>query len=122
MITPDNFGIEKKWLAVMGAQIRMKHMGSTAADLVIEYTIDEATHSIELKADAFDSKLFEAFFVSVLEKRHCLDVVRDDRTEWTPPRPQYRLFLTMHGQRYEVMAHRLVLVVDEGMAIVLEPL
>ena len=36
-------------------KIRMKHMGSTAADIDIEYDIDEAKRVVEIKAQAFDS-------------------------------------------------------------------
>lgn len=102
-------------------KIRMKHMASTAADHEIQYEIDEASHVVELESVAFDSALFADFFVSVLERRNRIEAIRDDRTEWTPARPAYRVFLTLHGQRYEVTAHRLMKEVGGGITVVLEP-
>lgn len=103
-------------------EIRMKHMASTAADLEIRYEIDEFSPVVELEADAFDSKLFESFFVDILEQRNGVVAIRDDRTEWNPPRPPYRVFLTMQGRRYEVTAYRLMQVMGGGITLVLRPL
>jgi hypothetical protein len=100
-------------------KIRMKHMGSTAADLSVEYEIDEAAQVVELRTDALDSALVADFLESVLQRRHNIGAIRDDRTEWNPPRPPYRVFLTMHGQRYEVTAHRLMQ--GGGITVVLNP-
>jgi hypothetical protein len=102
-------------------KIRMKHMGSTAADLNVEYEIDEAAQVVELRTAAFDSALIADFLESVLQRRHGIEAIRDDRTEWNPPRPPCRVFLNMHGRRYEVIAHRLMKEVGGGFAIVLEP-
>lgn len=103
-------------------QIRMKHMGSSAADLDVEYEIDEASQIVKLETRAFDSALFGDFFVSVLQRRHGIEAIRDDRTEWNPPRPPYRVFLTMHDRRYEVTAHHLMKEAGGGISIVLKPL
>jgi len=102
--------------------IRMKHMGSTAADLEIRYEINEASQVVELETSAFDSELFVGFFVNILEQRNGIKVIRDDRTEWNPERPPYRVFLTMQGRRYEVTAHRLMQVLGGGITIVLNPM
>jgi hypothetical protein len=100
----------------------MKHMGSSAADLDMDYEINEVSHVVELEADAFDSTLFVSFFVDILEQRNGIVAIRDDRAEWNPPRPPYRVFLTMHDQRFEVTAHRLMQVLGGGITIVLRPL
>jgi hypothetical protein len=101
----------------------MKHSMSTAADLNMEYEINEVSQVVELEADAFDSTLFVSFFVDILEQRNGVVAIRDDSTEqWNPPRPPYRVFLTMHDQRYEVTAHRLMQVLGGGITIVLRPL
>lgn len=102
-------------------QIRMKHMASTAGDLEIQYEINEASQIVELETSAFDSELFAGFFVSILEQRNGIEAIRDDRTEWNPARPPYRVFLTMHSQRYEVTAHRLMEEVGSGITVVLNP-
>lgn len=90
------------------ASIRMKHTGATAADLTIEYTIDEARKVVEIEASAFDSALIEDFFLSVLQRRLGIDAVRDDRTDLNPPPPPYRVFLTIKKQRYEAKLHLLM--------------
>lgn len=102
-------------------KIRMKHTGSTAADLEIQYRIDEAGRVVELQTEAFDSALFADFFTRVLKQRNGLDVIRDDRTEWNPKRPPYRVWLTMNRQRYEVTAHRLMQETGGGVAVILRP-
>lgn len=102
--------------------IRMKHMASSAADLEINYQIDSANHVVSLQASAFDSALIADFFVRVLEHRNGIEAIRDDRTEWNPPRPPYRVFLAMQGQRYEITAHRLMKEVGGGITVVLRPL
>lgn len=103
-------------------EIRMKHMASTAADLEIRYEIDESSPVVELETSAFDSVLFASFFVDILERRNGVVAIRDDRTEWNPPRPPYQVYLTMRGQRYEVTAHRLMKEVGGGITVVLRPL
>lgn len=104
-------------------QIRMKHSMSTAADLIMQYEINEVSHVVELEADAFDSTLFVSFFVDILEQRNGVIAIRDDSGEqWNPPRPPYRVFLTMQGRRYEVTAHRLMQVLGGGITIVLNPM
>lgn len=103
-------------------QIRMKHMGSTAADLNVEYEIDETAQVVELRTEAFDSALIADFIESVLRRKHGIEAIRDDRTEWNPPWPPCRVFLNMQGRRYEVTAHRLMKeVAGGGITIVLEP-
>lgn len=102
-------------------KIRMKHMASTAGDLEIQYEINEASLVVELEASAFDSTLFAGFFANILEQRNGIEVIRDDRTEWNPERPPYRVFLDMRGQRYEVTAHRLMKEVGGGVTVVLNP-
>lgn len=84
---------------------RMKHMGSSAADLPISYEIDEGESKIEMQADWFDSDLIANFFHDLHRKRG-ITAFRDDR-DWSPPPPPYRAFLTMRGQRYEVTMHLL---------------
>ena len=103
-------------------RIRMKHMGSTAADLEINYQVDSANRVVSLQASAFDSALITDFFVRVLEQRNSIEAIRDDRTDWNPPRPPYRVFLDMHGQRYEITAHRLMQEVGGGITVILRPL
>lgn len=44
----------------------------------------------------------------VLKQKHGIDPVRDDRTEWNPPRPPYRVYLLLNEVRYEIEAHHLV--------------
>lgn len=100
-------------------QIWMKHMGSTAADLPLEYSIDEENKQVLVNADAFDSGLIESFLESVLKQRHGIDVIRDDRTQWHPPAPAYRVFLTMGGQKFRLTSHRLPL--GENVTVVLRP-
>ena len=102
-------------------QIYMKHIGSTAADLLIDYDINEAEQYVTLKTNAFDSKLMENFFLSVLKQRHGINAVCDDRTDWNPPRPTYRVFLLLNDVRYEVEAHHLVDVGGREFAMVLRP-
>lgn len=102
-------------------QIRMKHMASTADDLEIQYEINEVSQVVEMEASAFDSTLFAGFFVDILEQCNGIEAIRDDRTEWNPERPPYRVFLDMHGQRFEVTAHRLMAVLGGGVTIVLNP-
>lgn len=89
-------------------QVRMKHMGSTAADLEIEYIIYEAEQCVTLNADGFDSQLMKDFFLTVLKGQHGIDAVRDDRTDWNPPSPPYRVYLLLNGVRYKIEAHHLV--------------
>lgn len=108
------------WLNRSFSHIRLKHMGSSAADLEIDYQIDTTNHVVSLQANAFDSALIADFLGRVLLQRNGIVAIRDDTTEqWNPPRPPYRVFLDMHGQRYEVTAHRLM--VGGGITVVLNP-
>lgn len=109
------------WLNRSYSHIRLKHMGSSAADLVVNFQIDTANCVVSLQANAFDSALIADFLERVLLQRNGIVAIRDDRTEWNPERPPYRVFLTLHGQRYEVTAHRLMKEVGGGITVVLEP-
>lgn len=111
----------ENWINRTFSSIRLKHMGSTAADLVVDYQIDTTNHVVSLQANAFDSALIADFFGHVLLQRNGIVAIRDDRTEWNPERPPYRVFLTLRGQRYEVTAHRLMKEIG-GITIVLKPL
>ena len=88
--------------------IRMKHMLSTVADLVIEYQIDQDKKTVEIQADWFDSSLFDTFILRCLTQEN-IDVVRDDTKKlgWTPY-PKYEMFLTMAGLRFKFETHKLV--------------
>lgn len=101
-------------------EILMKHIGSTAADLEIKYEINEESPVVELKTSAFDSALFASFFADILEQRNGIGVICDERTEWHPARPPYRVFLTMRGQRFEVTAYRQV--IGGSISIALNPM
>ncbi len=81
-------------------------MGSTAADLDIEYSVDETKWIIEIETGYFDSALIEDFLLT-LQRRQGINAIRDDREDFNPPRPPYRAFLTMSGQRYELETHLL---------------
>lgn len=110
------------WLNRSYSHIRLKHMGSTAADLEIDYQIDTTNQVVSLQANAFDSALIADFLGRVLLQRNGIVAIRDDNTEqWNPPRPPYRVFLDMHGQRFELTAHRLMAVLGGGVTIVLNP-
>lgn len=89
-------------------EICMKHTGSTAADLMVDYMIND-DNTVTIKVDRFDSSLIQSFLVDVLGQDHGIQVVHDDRTKWNPPRPPYRVFLELAGVQYELEAHHLVL-------------
>jgi hypothetical protein len=99
----------------------MKHMGSSADDLEIEYSISEDKQCVTLKTDIFDSQLIEDFFLRVLEQKHGINAVRDDRAAWNPPRPPYRVYLLLNGVRYEVAAHHLDDIGGRNFTVVLRP-
>ncbi|MDP1870814.1 MAG: hypothetical protein Q8K61_04215 [Gallionella sp.] len=103
-------------------EITIKHMGSTAADLNIDYIIYEAEQCVTLETSAFDSKLIEDFLLSVLKERHGIDAVRDDRTEWNSPRPAYRVYLLLNDVRYELGAHYLLDLGGGKFTVTLKPL
>ena len=86
----------------------IKHIGSTARDLPLEYTVDEENKIVEICADWFDSALFEHFIIFTLKIEKGIDAVRNDRESFCPPPPTYRIFLTMSEQRYEVETHLLL--------------
>lgn len=109
------------WLNRSFSHIRLKHMGSSAADLEIDFQIDTTNQVISLQANAFDSALIADFLGRALLQRNGIVAIRDDRTEWNPARPPYRVFLTMNGQRFEVEAHRLMQVTGGGITVVLNP-
>lgn len=88
-------------------QIRMKHMGSTAADLDIEYSVDDSAKVVEMKTAAFNSALVEDFLLTVLLPRYGVNAIRDDREDFNPPRAPWRVFLTMAERRFEVEMHLL---------------
>lgn len=88
-------------------EIYMKHTGSTAQDLDINYTINN-DNTVTVEAAHFDSALMQSFLIDVLGQDHGIQVVRDDRTK-NPPKPPYRVFLDLAGVRYEIDAHRLVM-------------
>lgn len=105
------------------SHVRMKHMGSTAADLEIGYRVDKDKRIVLLQADAFDSALAADFFVRVLGDNG-IGAIRDDSAGWNPPRPPYRVFLDLRGQHYEVTAHRLMNLTKDAkdeITVVLEP-
>lgn len=101
--------------------IYMKHSGSTADDLDVKYIIHKSEQCVTLNTNSFDSKLMEYFFLSVLKGQHGIDAVRDDRNDWNPPRPPYRVYLLMNGVRYEVEAHHLVELGGRNFTVVLKP-
>jgi len=107
------------WLNRSYSHIRLKHQFSSAADLEIDYQIDTTNHVVSLQANAFDSALIADFLNCVLLQRNGIVAIRDDRTEWNPERPPYRVFLTLCGLRYELTAHRLPKEVGGGIAVVL---
>lgn len=98
--------------------IRMKHSGSTASDLEIDYTIGD-DNTVMVKADHFDSALMQDFIIEILGRRCGVNAIRDDRAEWNPPRPPYRVFILLAGVRYEVEAHYLIM---DGFTVVLRPM
>lgn len=98
-------------------EIYMKHTGSTAADLLIDYTINN-DNTVVLKTKHFDSSLIQSFLVDVLGQDHGIQTIRDDRTKWNPPRPPYEVFMLLAGVRYKVEAHHLI---NNGFTVVLRP-
>lgn len=85
----------------------IKHMMSTASDWKFEYEIDEEKKTVEIKADYFDSALFQYFILNM--KRDGIDCIRDDSEHigWTPY-PPYKTFITMGAMRFQIATHKLV--------------
>ena len=107
------------WLNRSYSHIRLKHQFSSAADLEIDYQIDTTNHVVSLQANAFDSALIANFLGRVLLQRNGIVAIRDDRTEWNPERPPYRVFFTLCGLRYELTAHHLPKEIGGGITLVL---
>ncbi len=101
-------------------QLVIKHMDSTASDLAVQYEIDSARQIVEMRTEFFDSSLIQHFIESTLFRDMGINGIRDDREEWHPPCPPYRIFLAMGGSRFEVTAHRLP--IRDQFTVVLQPL
>lgn len=80
----------------------IKHMGSCAADLPLEYRIDAELKRVEVKAKHFDSALLDTFAHRLLLENHAIQIIRDDSSGWNPARPEWRLFLDMSLAYFEV--------------------
>lgn len=89
-------------------EIYIKHSGSTAQDMMIDYTINN-DNTVDIKVDHFDSDLMRSFFVDILGNRCGVNAICDDRAEWNPPAPPYKVYMLMAGVKYLVEAHYLVL-------------
>ena len=85
----------------------IKHWMSTAFDIEFEYEVDQDKKTIEVRTEWFDSVLFQYFIFHL--QGEGFDAVRDDSKKIArPPRPPYRVFLSMDGVRFEVETHKLL--------------
>lgn len=89
----------------------IKHMLSTASDWWFEYDIDNDKKTVEIKADNFDSSLFQHFILNL--QRDGIDCIRDDSEHWWTPYPSYKTFLTMGELRFKIETHKLVSIGQE---------
>lgn len=75
----------------MSEKLLMKHMGSCAPDLPLEYRIVESAKMVRVKAEQFDAA--HLYQLALYLKERNIDLIHDDNAGWVPPRPTWRMML-----------------------------